>query len=215
MFAVQQFEFEQQDVRILRDPEGNPWWVAAEVCAILSLKNPRQVLQALDADEIRVHNMDTNRGPRTFNLVNESGLYTLILRSRKPEARRFRKWVTAEVLPSIHRTGRYQANPKDFVEKAEVSLHALRVFQLLKDSPQRWWEAAEIAQAARVAPRTARFYAHYFTNGGIVDQLETFPRHRYRYSDLAEKRNPALVQRLNVVAAAVKKPETRLIDQQS
>lgn len=87
---------------------GDPWFVARDVCAILGLANPAATLaKLLDEDEKGLAVVYTPGGDQQVSIINESGLYALILRSRKPEARRFRKWVTAEVLPTIRKTGSY------------------------------------------------------------------------------------------------------------
>lgn len=101
------FQFEQQRVRSIIE-NGEPLFVAADVCAVLELSNVSQALSRLDEDERRdiILNDVTGRKQSTA-AVNESGLYSLILSSRKPEAKAFKKWVTAEVLPSIRRTGTY------------------------------------------------------------------------------------------------------------
>lgn len=101
------FDFDSNLVRaVLRD--GEAWFVANDVCNVLDLKNPRQVIERLDEDEKGVHIMDTLGGAQEMNIISESGLYALTFTSRKAEARRFRKWVTAELLPQLRRTGRYQ-----------------------------------------------------------------------------------------------------------
>lgn len=85
--------------------DGEPWFVAADVCAALGIQNPTQAMERLDGDDRAMLNIGC-AGTET-NCVNESGLYSLILGSRKPEAKRFKKWVTGEVLPSIRKTGAY------------------------------------------------------------------------------------------------------------
>lgn len=88
-----------------------PWFVAADVCAVLEHSNAREAIRGLDEDErTTVSNPDgqAGQGAQSFNLISESGLYTLILRSRKPQAQRFRRWVTHEVLPALRKTGRYE-----------------------------------------------------------------------------------------------------------
>jgi len=87
--------------------EGEPWFVANDVCAVLEFAHPASNLRRLDDDEKGVHTMHTPGGPQEMTIINESGLYSLILTSRKPEAKKFKKWVTAEVLPAIRKTGRY------------------------------------------------------------------------------------------------------------
>ncbi|KAF0198854.1 MAG: prophage [Bacteroidetes bacterium] len=87
-----------------------PHFIAVEVCEILGLENPSERLKStLDNDEYLTYVLHRAGQKRRVNLVTESGLYNLIFQSRKPEAKAFRKWVTGEVLPSIRKTGRYEA----------------------------------------------------------------------------------------------------------
>ncbi|MCD7810434.1 MAG: hypothetical protein LUG91_01075 [Ruminococcus sp.] len=93
---------------------GEPWWVAADVCAVLELGNVSKALQRLDDDEkMTITSSEGHSGQRggaqCYNIVNEFGLYNLILGSRKPEAKEFKRWVTHEVLPQIRTTGQYIA----------------------------------------------------------------------------------------------------------
>lgn len=92
------------EVRVL-EQNGEPWFVAKDVCMILEHTNPTVAIQSLDEDE-RAKLFLGRQGDA--NCVNESGLYALIVRSNKPEAKKFRKWVTSEVLPSIRKTGSYE-----------------------------------------------------------------------------------------------------------
>jgi anti-repressor protein len=89
--------------------DGEPWWVASDVCGALEIGNSRMALSRLDDDEKGVTTADTLGGKQELSVVNESGLYSLILKSRKQSAKRFKKWVTGEVLPSIRKTGTFGA----------------------------------------------------------------------------------------------------------
>ena len=94
----------QQEVRtVLID--GEPWFVAKDVCEVLGIGNTSQALSYLEDDERGVTTNDTPGGNQQVSIVNESGLYSLILRSRKPEAKLFKRWITHEVLPTIRKTG--------------------------------------------------------------------------------------------------------------
>lgn len=109
--AIQCFDFKENPVRIL-DQDGAPWFVAADVCRVLEIGNPRQAVRSLDDDEkMTVSSSDGHSGMRggaqSYNIISESGLYALIFKSRKPQAKSFRKWVTSEVLPSLRRGGSY------------------------------------------------------------------------------------------------------------
>lgn len=92
--------------------DGEPYFVAKDVCAILDISNHNDAMSRLDEDEKGRSVIPTQFGNKETNLVNESGLYHLIFQSRKPEAKAFRKWVTSEVLPSLRKTGRYEMTSK-------------------------------------------------------------------------------------------------------
>ena len=112
MSDIQVFDFEDNAVRVT-DIDGEPWFVAADVCRVLGYDHTPSALRSLDEDERGVQIMHTPSGDQEMNVINESGLYHLVLVSRKPEAKKFRKWVTAEVLPSIRKTGAYIAPETD------------------------------------------------------------------------------------------------------
>lgn len=94
---------------------GEPWFVAADVCRCLEISNSRDAMTRLDEDEKGVDSTDTLGGTQTVSIVNESGLYSLVLGSRKPEAKLFKRWITHEVIPSIRKTGGYVANDDLFL----------------------------------------------------------------------------------------------------
>lgn len=101
------FAFGDNMVRVRMDKNGNPWFVAKDVAAILDIQNIRQNLTELDDDEKGVCIAYTPGGNQEMNTISESGLYALVFRSRKPEAKAFSKWVRAEVLPALRKTGSY------------------------------------------------------------------------------------------------------------
>mgnify|MGYP000845208726 FL=1 len=119
MTAVQTFDFDENPVRVI-EKDGEPWFVAADVCRVLELTNPTVALESLDDDERAKFNLGRcyNGGGGETNIISESGLYILILRCRDAIKKgtvpyRFRKWVTGEVLPSIRKTGRYELPADD------------------------------------------------------------------------------------------------------
>ncbi len=127
--AVIPFNFNDNAVRAI-DREGTPWFSAADVCAALGVKNYRDSVAHLDEDERGVVSTDTparnQHGPiagqfEKMLVVNESGLYALVLRSRKPEARKFIKWVTSEVLPAIRKTGKYERPHNPAIDYDRIS----------------------------------------------------------------------------------------------
>lgn len=102
--SIQRFDFKGAALRTLTDENGEPWFVAKDVCDILGHSNVSMALDRLDDDERSKFNL--GRQGET-NIVNEAGLYVLVLSSRKPEAHEFKRWVTHEVLPQIRKTGGY------------------------------------------------------------------------------------------------------------
>lgn len=98
-----------QGVRLI-EKDGQPWFILRDVCGALEIENYRNVAARLDDDEKDVHQTDTPGGIQSMIIVNESGLYNVILRSDKPEAKQFKRWITHEVLPSIRKTGMYSVS---------------------------------------------------------------------------------------------------------
>lgn len=106
--SIVQFSFESSSIRTLGDAIS-PLFVAADVAAILGYGSTKDATRILDDDEKQTVSIDTNGGKQSMTAVTESGLYAMIFKSKRPEAKRFRKWVTSEVLPAIRKTGRYEA----------------------------------------------------------------------------------------------------------
>jgi prophage antirepressor-like protein len=106
------FKFESNEIRVIMDNQGKPWWVATDVCSVLGLSNPRESIKSLDEDERNtVRISDGIPGNPNVNVINESGLYSLIIRSNKPTAKKFRRWITHEVIPQLRKTGFYELQP--------------------------------------------------------------------------------------------------------
>lgn len=106
MNELQIFNYNGSEVRTIQK-DGEPWWVLKDVCEVLGLSSPHKVFDRLDEDEKGRNQIPTPGGEQEMTVINESGLYNVILRSDKPEAKPFRKWVTSEVLPSIRKHGAY------------------------------------------------------------------------------------------------------------
>lgn len=106
MNELQVFNYNGNEVRTIQK-DGEPWWVLKDVCGILGISKYRDTASRLDEDERGSVRVDTPGGEQEMTVINESGLYNVILRSDKPEAKPFRKWVTSEVLPSIRKHGAY------------------------------------------------------------------------------------------------------------
>ncbi len=141
--TLQTFDFSEQPVRIMMRADS-PWFIAADVCRVLEISNSRDAVGALDDDEkSTVGNPDSRPGmpgAKTFQIISESGLYALVFKSRKAEAKRFRKWVTAEVLPALRRTGRYGL-PSESAELLRARRAAAGQAQVIQDRCDRVSEA--------------------------------------------------------------------------
>ena len=112
--------------------DGEPWFVAADVCRALEISNNRDALSRLDADEKGVASTDTPGGRQEMAIVSEAGLYSLVLGSRKPEAKQFKRWITHEVIPSIRQHGVY-ATPQTAERLLNDPDFAIKLFQQIKD----------------------------------------------------------------------------------
>lgn len=114
------------------EKDGEPWFVAVDVCRALEIKNNRDAMTRLDDDERGVVLTDTPSGKQEMNIINEAGLYSLVLGSRKPEAKAFKRWVTHEVIPTIRKHGMYATSIT--VEKMISDPdYAISLLQALKD----------------------------------------------------------------------------------
>ena len=112
---ITSFVFEGKNIRVVTNPAGELAWIAKDVCNILGLSNPTEALRSLDVDEkgrytelkVDLTKPESGAIPRTYATVTEPGLYVLILKSQKPEAKRFQRYLTHEILPQIRQTGYY------------------------------------------------------------------------------------------------------------
>lgn len=121
------FNYNGYKVRTIQK-DGEPWWVLKDVCEVLGLSSPHKVFERLDDDEKGRNQIPTLGGEQEMTVINESGLYNVILRSDKAEAKPFRKWVTSEVLPSIRKNGGYIANQENLTPE-QIVANALIVAQ--------------------------------------------------------------------------------------
>lgn len=140
------FNFEKSSIRVIA-VNNEPWFVAKDVCNAIGLSNSRMALLALDEDEKGVSSTYTLGGEQDLAIVSESGMYTLILRCRDAVKKgsvphRFRKWVTAEVLPQIRKTGRYQVSERSQPKEQEFT-HNLKNSEAV-DLAWLWFEAEQM-----------------------------------------------------------------------
>ena len=109
--SVQSFNFNQNQIQVI-NKNGEAWFIASEVAAMLGYRDSYNMTRILDNDEKGTHNVSTLGGNQDVSVINESGFYHAAFKSRKPEVKPFRKWVTSEVLPAIRKTGGYQVGQK-------------------------------------------------------------------------------------------------------
>lgn len=125
---IQIFNYKENKIRTV-EMNSKPWFVLKDVCAVLGISNPRMTAQRLDADEVNLADVIDSVGRhQETTVISESGLYNVILRSDKPEAKPFRKWVTNEVLPSIRKNGGYIAGQEEMTP-AEIMAKAVLLAQ--------------------------------------------------------------------------------------
>ena len=129
MNKVTIFKYEENKLVRTMNVSGEPWFVLKDVCDVLGLSTPARVAERLDSDEVsQAHLIDSMGRSQEMTIISESGLYNVILRSDKPEAKPFRKWVTAVVLPSIRKNGGYIAGQEE-LSPQELMAKALLVAQ--------------------------------------------------------------------------------------
>ena len=131
MNGMQIFTYHTAEVRAVTI-DNEPWFVLKDVCVVLEIDNPRNVAARLDEYERGVHRIDTLGGKQEMTVISESGLYSTILLSRKPEAKQFKRWIMQEVLPSIRKHGAYMTPAK--LEEALLNPDTMiKVLTALKD----------------------------------------------------------------------------------
>ena len=144
MNEITSWNYESSEVRTVQ-VNGEPWFVLADVCKVLEISNSRNISSRLEPDEKGVTLVDTLGGTQQMTIINESGLYTVILRSDKPQAKPFRKWVTSEVLPSIRKHGSYSVQS----QFADLSPQLQVLIQM--ETRQKQIEARQAEQATALA----------------------------------------------------------------
>lgn len=153
--SVQLFEYSGHEVRTLTI-DNEPWFVLNDLCAVLEISNPYNVAERIDPESLRKAEVLDGRGIlRETNVVNESGMYEVVIRSNGEIAKSFRRWLTNEVLPAIRKTGSYVAKPKSL---AEQTLEVISGLQVL---------AAEQAKELEVARPLAEHTKHLRQSAGL------------------------------------------------
>lgn len=172
---IQIFNYNSNEVRTVQQ-NGEPWFVLKDVCDILGLTDTNKISTRLDPDELTRIRFVSGGQNREMLCINESGLYNVILRSDKPEAKPFRKWVTSEVLPSIRKHGAYMTQEK----LQEVLCNPDALFQIVsalkEESDKR--KALEIQNSAlavdlAIAQPKADYFDDCMARGGLMNFRDT------------------------------------------
>lgn len=165
MNNLQIFVYSGEQLRTVQRDDGL-WWVLRDVCRVLGMSNPAMVAGRLDEDEKGVSQIYTPGGTQEMTIINEPGLYSVILRSDKPEAKQFKRWVTHDVLPSIRKTGAYGVPPERLAKLDEYQAKLDRNRKLLADIERI------TAQAGRQAHEARKCYDEWRkTREGIRDNV--------------------------------------------
>jgi prophage antirepressor-like protein len=195
------FDYQGAKVRTV-EKDGEVWFVAHDICGVLDLAHVGMTMQRIDEDEKGVSSIYTPGGPQEMSVVNESGLYSLVLVSRKPEAKTFKRWITHEVLPAIRKTGAYAVGQKQLgvedliilqaqsVKELKVKVNHLeqRLDNLDNINPQGDKQQQLNAMVRSYAVLGGRSFAQGWTDF-VRDFNVVYHTNLRRYSDSLQKRN--------------------------
>lgn len=145
MSNITPFSYEDHEVRVL-DVNGEPWFVLADLCKVLGVRNSRMAATRLDEADVRQADISSSGQRRAMTIITESGMYDLVVRSDSPAAKPFQRWVTHEVLPAIRRTGAYATMPS--VPQPQLSGKELLAAAVLEAAETIKQHEATIAQQA-------------------------------------------------------------------
>lgn len=193
------FDYEGRPVRTVVI-EGEPWWVAADVCAILGYSRVGDALRMLDTDDLGTHLVRSpDEQVRPAQVVSEPGLYSLILRSKRREAKDFKRWVTHEVIPQIRKTGHYELPASQGPALPDLSTFEgqLSVIDMLRDQVERR-QAAEL-EAAGLRPSAEAWDVLGSTDGDFSVREAAYILNRDPGIDTGQNRLFALLRGMKVI----------------
>lgn len=168
MSSLQLFEFSGQDVRTL-NIDGEPWFVLNDLCAVLEIANPRDVATRIDPLTVGKTDAENSRGQmRETTIVNESGMYEVVIRANGDLARTFRRWLTSEVLPAIRKTGSFIAKPKSLEEQA------LEIMGALQERVADQARELEVARPLAEHTKQLRQSAGLETVGDVANRIQVW-----------------------------------------
>ncbi len=177
------YSFENEKIRVVEHSDGNMWFVARDVACVLGYSDTQAMTRRIDELDINTYADSTSGQVRHLSIVNESGLYACILNSQKPQALKFKRWITSEVLPSIRKTGNYSLAPqvpttlKDalllaYNQQVQIEEQQNRINRLVHD--KKTYTATEVAKesgfrsAMAFNVKLVELGFHYKVNGTYV-----------------------------------------------
>jgi prophage antirepressor-like protein len=178
------------------DEHGMTWWVARDLCRILDIDNVSDAMTRVRArDKANIVSTDVGGRPHRMLAVNESGLYRLIMLSRKKEAVAFQDWLVDDVLPTLRKTGRYivaghgQASglSRSWEDFRQITPTQVRIFAWAWERPGRWFTTRELREQTQIHEVTARKYARYLSQMGVWEKLHRHPANLYQVDQQAAR----------------------------
>lgn len=205
------FSFRSSEVRTLVIND-EPWFVLSDVVGALGFSRSRDAARMLDDDEKGAHIVRTPGGDQEVIVINESGVYSLALRSRKPEAKPFRKWVTSEVLPAIRKTGQYVAqpytrNPGDTLTVEQANTLRDLLTNSVKKLPKEKQASAMVKGWSKLKAHFKTDYRH-IPQAEFAEALSIVARHVAECGELLDVA-PTQAQIESAALAAITKPGVR------
>lgn len=181
MNELQVFTYQSSEVRTIIKA-GEPWFCLVDVCRVLDLSSPHKVAERLDPDELTGIKVRSGGQLREMTFINESGLYNVILRSDKPEAKPFRKWVTSKVLPAIRKTGSYNGLPdsqKSALTEAKLNNSRARL-------ASTWLRVGALVSVPEYKDVCAHYASSVLTGGEAVLPLPEVREHLYTAAQVGD-----------------------------
>ncbi|MBX9257304.1 hypothetical protein H1Q63_25850 [Desmonostoc muscorum CCALA 125] len=176
------FNFESHEIRFVGTAD-KPWWVASDVCKVLDIVNVSQAITKLDDDEKLMYTLQISGQGRETLCINESGLYSLVLTSRKPQAKRFKKWLTSEVIPSIRKTGSYDSKLQQHTATSHILAELQAAEAVVRDNIARLETELRLEQ----------------------EKLQNIQKHQLAEAKAFNDKNPGIVQQAIAVARILEK----------
>lgn len=186
MKELQIFSYKAMEIRVIMI-QGEPWWILKDACDVLNLSDTNKVAERLDEDELTRVKFVSGGQTREMYAVNEAGLYNVILRSEKPEAKQFKRWLTHEALPSIRKTGTYSMSKKKLAD-SEASQKRAETMERNSHvkAAELWLKIAETVSQSDTYRQICASYASKELAGEHAIPLPEAGEHYYSATEMGE-----------------------------